>query len=209
MPIPQTAYLAPPPITKNFLISPPGSPPEGWEPIVEEPPNDKTLAEDLAGALEKVQLERREWGWDDAEPVEVEETYEGAAQPWEQRTDEQALDNRRTSLSGSQKPSPPHLRDSSGTDLPKPALSNGINSRNNLPAAVGSQVILQTSTGVIVSVLPPPPVPAPAVNGLSALPTATIPRVPTAMPPRDISEVKATVESMQRRQEGREAGGGV
>ncbi|KAJ9092654.1 hypothetical protein QFC21_006718 [Naganishia friedmannii] len=185
MPIPQTAYLAPPPITKNFLISPPGSPPEGWEPIIEEPPNDKTLAEDLAGALEKVQLERKEWGWEDDQAVEVEETFDGADdQPWEQRTAGQERDNRRTSLSNPQKPSPPHLPNSSG-----------------------SQVILQTSTGVIVSVLPPPP--AVPSNGLFAS-TEIIPHIPTAMPPRDISQVKATVESMQRREkEGRAGGAGA
>ncbi|KAJ9126223.1 hypothetical protein QFC24_001946 [Naganishia onofrii] len=204
MPIPQTAYLAPPPITKNFLISPPGSPPEGWEPIIEEPPNDKTLAEDLAGALEKVQLERREWGWDDEEPIEVEETFDGADdQPWEQRMNEQERDNRRTSFSNPQKPSPPHLCDSTtDRESSQSPLTNGTNPRTTLPAT-GSQVILQTSTGVIVSVLPPPPAP-PALNGLFAS-TATIPRIPTAMPPRDISQVKATVESMQRREEGREA----
>lgn len=45
-------HLEPPPLTKNFLISPPGSPPEGWEPILEDPPNSNTLAADLMKALE-------------------------------------------------------------------------------------------------------------------------------------------------------------
>lgn len=53
-------HLAPPPLTKNFLISPPGSPPEGWAPIIEEPPNDRTLADDLVGALERLQVEQAE-----------------------------------------------------------------------------------------------------------------------------------------------------
>jgi hypothetical protein len=53
-------HLAPPPLTKNFLISPPGSPPEGWAPIIEEPPNDRTLADDLVGALERLQVEREQ-----------------------------------------------------------------------------------------------------------------------------------------------------
>ncbi|KAL7410168.1 Calcipressin-domain-containing protein [Mrakia frigida] len=47
-----TDHLEPPPITKNFLISPPGSPPEGWEAILEDPPNSNTLAADLTRALE-------------------------------------------------------------------------------------------------------------------------------------------------------------
>jgi len=51
-------HLAPPPVEKNFLISPPGSPPVGWEPIVEEPPNASPLAEDLLLALERLQMSR-------------------------------------------------------------------------------------------------------------------------------------------------------
>jgi hypothetical protein len=50
-------YLRPPPIEKNFLISPPGSPPVGWEPIKEEPPNPTPLADDLMAALRKLQLQ--------------------------------------------------------------------------------------------------------------------------------------------------------
>ncbi|KAF8532013.1 Calcipressin [Gautieria morchelliformis] len=51
-------HLAPPSPTKNFLISPPGSPPEGWEPIQEEPPNATPLADDLMAALYKIQFEQ-------------------------------------------------------------------------------------------------------------------------------------------------------
>ncbi|KAJ7243727.1 Calcipressin-domain-containing protein [Mycena rebaudengoi] len=32
-------YLRPPPVEKNFLLSPPGSPPVGWVPAREDPPN--------------------------------------------------------------------------------------------------------------------------------------------------------------------------
>lgn len=53
--IPHTRYLKPPPIEKNFLISPPGSPPVGWEQIKEEPPNTTPLADDLINALRKLQ----------------------------------------------------------------------------------------------------------------------------------------------------------
>lgn len=41
------------------MISPPGSPPVGWEPIREDPPNRATLAEDLIAALKKLQLRER------------------------------------------------------------------------------------------------------------------------------------------------------
>lgn len=43
--------LQPPNTDRNFLISPPGSPPIGWEPIREDPPNRETLAGDLIEAL--------------------------------------------------------------------------------------------------------------------------------------------------------------
>lgn len=45
------AHLPVPTTDRNFLISPPGSPPVGWEPIREDPPNTNTLADDLMRAL--------------------------------------------------------------------------------------------------------------------------------------------------------------
>lgn len=54
---PGEALLRPPAIEKNFLISPPGSPPIGWEQVVEEPPNVTPLADDLIAALRRLQLD--------------------------------------------------------------------------------------------------------------------------------------------------------
>jgi len=61
--VPEQNYLRPPATDKNFLISPPGSPPVGWEQIREDPPNATPLADDLMDALRKLQLtERRRRG---------------------------------------------------------------------------------------------------------------------------------------------------
>ncbi|KAG6900356.1 hypothetical protein C0993_011987 [Termitomyces sp. T159_Od127] len=57
--IPEDNYLRPPAVEKNFLISPPGSPPVGWEQIREDPPNANPLADDLMHALQKLQLQER------------------------------------------------------------------------------------------------------------------------------------------------------
>lgn len=50
-------YLRPPVNDKNFLISPPGSPPVGWEQIREDPPNSTPLAHDLINALRKLEVQ--------------------------------------------------------------------------------------------------------------------------------------------------------
>lgn len=65
--------LRPPKLEKNFLISPPGSPPVGWEQIVEEPPNHSPLADDLIAALKKLQVEREGSGHEFAVLIEPEE----------------------------------------------------------------------------------------------------------------------------------------
>ena len=58
-------HLRPPVPERNFLISPPGSPPVGWEQTHEEPPNEVPLAEDLQRSLEQLCAQReqedREW----------------------------------------------------------------------------------------------------------------------------------------------------
>jgi hypothetical protein len=51
-------HLRPPKPERNFLISPPGSPPVGWEQTREEPPNEVPHAEDLQRALEQLRVQR-------------------------------------------------------------------------------------------------------------------------------------------------------
>ncbi|PFH53555.1 hypothetical protein AMATHDRAFT_137340 [Amanita thiersii Skay4041] len=60
--VPPTSYLQPPAVEKNFLISPPGSPPVGWEQIKEDPPNACPLAQDLMAALKKLEVQERRMG---------------------------------------------------------------------------------------------------------------------------------------------------
>jgi len=47
-------FLEPPVLEKNWLISPPGSPKEGWVQIQEDPPNSVTLHEDIQSALDRL-----------------------------------------------------------------------------------------------------------------------------------------------------------
>ncbi|KAI6009501.1 Calcipressin-domain-containing protein [Pisolithus orientalis] len=58
-PTSEDQFLKPPPLEKNFLISPPGSPPVGWEQIREDPPNSVALAEDLVAALNKLKCREK------------------------------------------------------------------------------------------------------------------------------------------------------
>ncbi|KAH9890517.1 Calcipressin [Cubamyces lactineus] len=53
-------YLRPPANEKNFLISPPGSPPVGWEQIREDPPNSTPLAQDLIAALRRLEIQEEQ-----------------------------------------------------------------------------------------------------------------------------------------------------
>lgn len=114
-------HLAPPPLTKNFLISPPGSPPEGWQPIIEEPPNDRTLADDLVGALKRLQVERG-----DVEEPQESETQDG----WpavngegEQRGDSHVIIHTSTGIVVSVLPPPTEdASESTTTNTPPPLV---------------------------------------------------------------------------------------
>lgn len=64
-----TDHLLPPASDRNFLISPPGSPPIGWEPIIEDPPNRETLAGDLMEALKRLGKEMCEGDEEEEEDV--------------------------------------------------------------------------------------------------------------------------------------------
>jgi len=47
-------YLEPPVLQRNWLISPPGSPHEGWVQLEEDPPNSTTLHDDIQAALDRL-----------------------------------------------------------------------------------------------------------------------------------------------------------
>ena len=57
-------HLRPLVTERNFLNSPPGSPPVGWEQTHEEPPNEVPLAEDLQRALEQLRVKREQEDWE-------------------------------------------------------------------------------------------------------------------------------------------------
>lgn len=73
---PGDQHLHLPDAKKLFFISPPPSPPHGWEVKDEEPPNAQVLAEDLAEALSKLRAKNRGPGeigdHADAKPLEGE-----------------------------------------------------------------------------------------------------------------------------------------
>lgn len=62
-----TEYLLPPELEKNWLISPPGSPPVGWEQVREVGPNKAVLPEDLFHALVGIQKGGQDWEDDELE----------------------------------------------------------------------------------------------------------------------------------------------
>lgn len=64
-------HLHLPDAKKLFFISPPPSPPHGWEVKDEEPPNARVLAEDLAHALSKLRAKNRGPGDIEAKSTDV------------------------------------------------------------------------------------------------------------------------------------------
>ena len=54
---PSEHFLQPPQHEKDFLISPPGSTPVGWEQVREDPPNATPLTENLIHALRKLEVD--------------------------------------------------------------------------------------------------------------------------------------------------------
>jgi hypothetical protein len=58
-------------VEKNFLISPPGSPPVGWEQVKEDPPNPTPLAADLMNALKRLEFQERRMTCDGSPSLEV------------------------------------------------------------------------------------------------------------------------------------------
>ena len=145
---------------KNFLISPPGSPPVGWEQSREDPPNVDTLADDLAWALEQLSCRQTD---DLPEDFELEDSRP----PGLNAHDGSPVINNPTSPRDTL--IVPHRRTESG-DLPSILVSNTDMDDSSRTSA----------------------------NGLTIAEAFSIQRGgPVSRSPGSISQVKATVESMQ------------
>jgi hypothetical protein len=57
-------------LQKNWLISPPGSPQEGWVQIEEDPPNSITLHEDIQAALDRLANDLGQDADDDTQDID-------------------------------------------------------------------------------------------------------------------------------------------
>ena len=74
---PVDQHLHAPQAQKMFFISPPPSPPMGWEMRNEGPPNKEVHADDLASALAKLHARPTAGGQDPASPVSPTATLDG------------------------------------------------------------------------------------------------------------------------------------
>jgi len=70
---PEENYLKAPDTGRLFFISPPPSPPHGWESKQEDPPNTQTHADDLAAALQRLNARNDNTYNERAENAEAEE----------------------------------------------------------------------------------------------------------------------------------------
>jgi hypothetical protein len=96
-------HLQAPKSDKLFFISPPPSPPAGWEMRNEEPPNKDVHAEDLASALSKLSARRGPDGMDDedAEMTEAGQQHHQHQQMIEEQRQRSTPDLIHRSRSGS------------------------------------------------------------------------------------------------------------
>lgn len=95
-PPPESKYLQVPVQSKNFLISPPGSPPIGWEPVEEEPPNTAALAADLMAALTRLHNQQEEEGRDEDKEQESSSRSDGKQVLLDTERDNDIVQRRRT-----------------------------------------------------------------------------------------------------------------
>lgn len=70
-------FLEPPAPEKEFLLSPPGSPPVGWEQQKEDRPNTQALSDDLIKALQKLSMEQEA---PEAEKAGISTLFQGSDQ---------------------------------------------------------------------------------------------------------------------------------
>lgn len=156
-------HLPVPESNRNFLISPPGSPPVGWEQIREDPPNMETLARDLATALENLTT-HSPYDHDHQDGSDDSDGGHGSACGHSESSSPRLATPRDTLII-------PHQRSPSG-DLPS---------------------VLVSDTDYCDGVCSPT-----SRNGLSISQAFSLQRrTPSPRPPSRISQVKATVESMQ------------
>lgn len=186
-----------PNLDRNFLISPPGSPPVWWEQTREEGPNRCTLADDLIAALECLHVEEPENGV--ATTITSSFSQEGG----------DVFDNSSNSASvssqNSGRGSPVFLADQN-----EDTMASSRNMSSNVTSASDPMIILLAGENSSIH----PSTPAVLVSqaegnesdnnsddnnsGPGGRPKITLANTPFGIR-RSITSVKATVESMQPR----------